>query len=257
MNSENLPKRRAMTPDNARMVRQQGHDAEAEFAELVGGRVNVYGIGRKKDVIDKQNNIHSVKSGNKKWQIFLYGSQRLQKDIDFQASDLLFECLNCFPDKRSDYLTDKTKYKILLQATMKKLKDYLNQDKNKIIFFKKAFLNNGEVDYLTIKEAEVFHIFEGDEAIYLLSESTTVENSQAKRITQMDEQKVIFKLLSNGTTIGEIELRNDSEIHYREIKFWMDREKTLKLLKEKIMGLKTRYDRAIVHGKAISKFQEL
>ena len=84
-----------------------------------------------------------------------------------------------------------------------------------------------------------------------------VENSQAKRIDQMSEQKVVFKIISDGTTIGEIELRNDSNIHYREIKFWMDRVKALQLLKEKIKNSKTQYGRVVAHGKAISKFQEI
>lgn len=49
----------------------------------------------------------------------------------------------------------------------------------------------------------------------------------------MDNQKVIFKY--NKRTIGEIEMRNDSEIHYRQINFWMLKEGTLNLLKEHII----------------------
>lgn len=258
MNTDNQPKRRAMTSENASRVRQQGHDAEAEFAQLIGGKVNVYGIGRKKDVIDQQNNLHSVKSGDKKWQIFLYSYQRLTNDnIDFPVGDLLLKCLKCFPASREGYVKDKIKYKTVLQKVMRELKDYLNRGNNKIVFFKKAFLNNGEVDYFTIKEGEFFHVFEGNEVVRLINQSTRVENSKSKLIGQMDDQKVIFKLIHNSKTIGEIELRNDSDVHYKEMKFWMDREKTLNLLKENIKTSKIRYKRVVVHGQAISKFREV
>jgi len=244
-----------MTSENARMVRQRGHDAEKEFACIIGGKT--HGSGKKKDVIDKRGDIHSVKSGEKKWQIFLYGYNRLMTDIDFQGSNFLRDCLNCFPSSRDKYLLNKIKFKELLTIAMKNLSKYLNKGQNKIIFFKKAFLNNGEVDYLTIKENHQFHVFDGYEAIEALDNSTTISNSKAKRIGQMDAQKVIFILINKGVTIGEIELRNDSDVHYREIKFWMSREKTLNLLKNKINKIKIKYNNVLVHGRAISKFQEL
>lgn len=255
MDQNNEYKRRAMTSENARRVRQQGHDAEEEFANLIGGKT--HGSGKKKDVIDKRGDIHSVKSGDKKWQIFLYRYQRLREDIDFQAAEILIKCLECFPESRQDYIENKNKYKAMLSKVMKSLKNYLNFGNNKKIFFKKAFLNNGEVDYLTIKENENFHVFDGNEVINILDRLTRVENSMAQRSGQVDEQKVIFKLISNGTTIGEIELRNDSNVHYKEIKFWMDREKTLRLLKEEMANTRVRYGKVIVHGRAISRFQEL
>lgn len=254
-NIDPIRKRRAMTPENARRVRQLGHKAEEEFANLIGGKT--HGSGKKKDVIDKRGDIHSVKSGKKKWQIFLYSYQRLQNDIDFQAAELLIKCLDCFPKSRQDYVVNKDKYKILLQLVMRDLKNYLNSGNNKIVFFKKAFLNNGEVDYFTIKEGRSFHIFDGNEVINLLGQSTTVENSKAQREGQIDEQKVVFKLVSDNTTVGEIELRNDSEIHYKKVKFWIDRAKTLKLLKEGINKTKTQYSKVIVRGRAIARFQEI
>ena len=116
-------KRRAMTSENARMVRQRGHDAEKEFACIIGGKT--HGSGKKKDVIDKRGDIHSVKSGEKKWQIFLYGYNRLMTDIDFQGSNFLRDCLNCFPSSRDKYLLNKIKFKELLTIAMKNLSKYL------------------------------------------------------------------------------------------------------------------------------------
>ncbi|OGV96981.1 hypothetical protein A2W24_02555 [Microgenomates group bacterium RBG_16_45_19] len=33
-----------------------------------------------------------------------------------------------------------------------------------------------------------------------------------------------FKLISSNLTLGEIEVRNDSFKHYRQLKFWVDRK---------------------------------
>ena len=112
-----------MTSDRARMVRASGHQAEDEFAELIGGTVYRRGRGRKKDV-EWQGDLFSVKSGDLKWQIFLYGKKRLTEDIDFQGKDFLVACLNSFPDLRKDYVADKFQYKMRLQVAMTNLKDF-------------------------------------------------------------------------------------------------------------------------------------
>jgi len=72
---------------------------------------------------------------------------------------------------------------------------------------------------------------------------------------QVDDQKVTFKFNDGGTTIGEIEMRNDSDVHYREVKFWMDREKTLDLLRLKINTKKSIGDKIITYGKARTRFK--
>ncbi|MEW6481441.1 MAG: hypothetical protein AB1397_00275, partial [bacterium] len=79
-----------------------------------------------------------------------------------------------------------------------------------------------------------------------------VENSKARRITQMPNQKVIFKI--NQRTCGEIEMRNDSEVHYREIKFWLSKIHIVNLLFEKIVPIKQHSNKILVYGKAIKKF---
>lgn len=244
-----------MTSDNARRVRSEGHKAEAEFAELIGG--TVYSSGRKKDVIDKKGDIHSVKSGQKKWQIFLYGAKRFKADLHFYGAEFFLRCIESFPESRADYLANKITYKTFLQKAMKELKDFLSQTNGKKLFLQKAFLNNSEVDYLTIKDGEIFRVFDGLEAVEIIDASTAVFNSKALQTGQYDGQKVTFKLMSDDFTIGEIEMRNDSDIHYREVKFWMDKVKTLDLLKTKIKKEKLKYHKVIAHGKAVDKFKIL
>lgn len=258
-NIKQTRKRRAMTTETARRVRLAGHQAEKEFADLIGGQI--YPGARKKDVVDAQGNIHSVKSGDKKWQIFLYGKKRFEDSVGFLDAQLFIDCIDSFPEARKDYLNNKIKYKLNLQPKMRLLKDFLVSanpiflHSNKLIFLQEAIFHSSEVDYLTIKEGNLFHIFDAGEVIKTINNSTVVANSKAVRKDQMDDQKVIFKLSDKDITIGEIEMRNDSEIHYREVKFWMDREKTLNLLKDKIKPAKRKSERVVARGKAALRFK--
>jgi len=254
-----IRKRRAMTTEEARRVKLAGHAAEKEFADLISGQI--YPGTRKKDVIDKQNNIHSVKSGDKKWQIFLYGRKRFEESIGFLGAKLFINCIDSFPGNRNIYLQNKTKYKSKLQKEMLSLKDFLASNNsaflhsNKLIFLQEAIFHSSEVDYFTVKEKNFFHIFDANEVIKIINDSTIVANSKATQRGQMDDQKVIFKLSDREITIGEIEMRNDSEVHYRQIKFWMDREITLGLLKDKIKPAIKKSERVVVYGKAASRFK--
>lgn len=254
-NSNPTRRRRAMTSENARRVRAEGHKAEQEFATLIGG--TIYSSGRKKDVVDKRGDVHSVKSGEKKWQIFLYSKNRLQQEIDFDGANLLLHCLDSFPNARASYLSNKNRYKNSLKIPMRAMKDFLVEERNKLKFLKKSILNNGEVDYLTIKDGHVFRIFDGNEAVRVIDATTEVVNSKARVRGQLDDQKVVFKIRESGLTIGEIEMRNDSDVHYKEIKFWMDREKTLNLLKRKVGTERNKYGGVVAHGDAIRRFRVL
>ena len=257
-------KSRAMTTENARRVKLAGHKAEEEFANLIQGYK--YPGSKKKDIVDTQGNVHSIKSGDKKWQIFLYSKNRFETSIGFLGAKLFLDCINSFPEKRKDYLKNKEIFKISLQKPMQNLKDFLSKKDNspyflhgtKIIFLQEALFHGSEVDYLTIKEGVVFNIFDAREVIGTIDESIEIANSKAmQQLGQMDDQKVIFKSNIDGTTIGEIEMRNDSDIHYKQVKFWMDREKTLNLLRLKIIKKKQVGANIITYGKAINRFKLL
>jgi hypothetical protein len=256
-----IRKRRAMTTEQARRVKLAGHEAEKEFADLIGGYK--YPGSKKKDVVDNQGNVHSIKSGDKKWQIFLYGRNRFETSIGFLGAKLFLDCINSFPAKRNDYLKNKETFKISLQKPMNNLREFLLKTENtpyflhgtKIIFLQEALFHSSEVDYLTIKEDSVFHIFDSGEVIRVIDDSVGIFNSKAEQSGQMNDQKVVFRLHDGGTTIGEIEMRNDSDVHYREIKFWMDREKTLDLLRSKITTKKQVSDKIVTYGKAKTRFK--
>lgn len=82
MNMDNkIHKKRGLDSEGARKVRQQGHDDALEFALSIGLNSDYQNDSKaKKDVIDPSGDGHSVKSGNKKWQIFLYGVNRFETD---------------------------------------------------------------------------------------------------------------------------------------------------------------------------------
>jgi len=115
--------------------------------------------------------------------------------------------------------------------------------------------NSGEVDFLVIKEKDIFHVFFSREVVDILTQNFEVENSKARGKNQFDDQKVIFKV--QGKTYGEIEMRNDSDIHYREVKFWLDKNLIYNLLKKEITKSKEFNKRIILYGKAINKLFKL
>ena len=231
--AKEIKKRRAMTTEAASKVKRSGHNIEYEFAKLIGGEV-IVGL-EKGDVRDVAGNLHSVKGAEKKWQIFLYGKARFENDFNIPGRKLIIECINSFPGSWAQYKSNKVKYKHVLQPAMRKLKDYLSKAKNSTLFLIKSFLDGKKVKYLTIKEGDIFHVFDGVEAMEKIDAFTSVENSKARTKGQMDDLKVVFKVNeAQKTTIGEIELRTDRFEKFRRVKFWMLRDKTLHLLKSKI-----------------------
>lgn len=175
-----------------------------------------------------------MKSGVKKWQIFLYSKSRFKEDPIFQGvnrlGDLFIQCIDCFPENRQEYLNDKDSAKTRLQTYMKELKNELSDPKILKAFLEKSLFNAGEVTFFVIKKDEEFHIFWNEDVVNTIANNLQVENSKARIAGEFDAQKVVFKLKSNKTTLGEIEMRNDSDIHYREVKFWLSKPLTTRLL---------------------------
>lgn len=255
-----MAKKKAMTSEKASYVKRKGHADAREFAELLGiGKEYRSEPQAKKDVIDLEGHSYSVKSGEKKWQIFLYGKTRFGKDYTFKGmnglGELFLQCIESFPESRGDYLRNKELYKKCLQKPMRELCQKLKEKRVLAAFIDKSIFNSGEVDFLVIKDSEVFHVFWSREVVEALTNNYEVENSKARGKNQFDNQKVVFKVLDK--THGEIEMRNDSEIHYREIKFWLDKKLTFNLLRSQIKRVKSIADRVVLYGKAINKLANI
>lgn len=254
-----MPRKKAMSSKKAREVKLRGHQIAREFAKCLGiGKEFNSDPRAKKDVIDADGHSYSVKSGEKKWQIFLYSKTRFESDFIFKGmdglGDLFLECINSFPEDRNKYLKDRNLYKGNLQIPMRKLCKKLKKFKIRAAFIDKSLFNCGEVDFLAIYENNKFYIFYSREVVDYLAKSYRVENSRARNSYQMDDQKVVFKV--NGKTYGEIEMRNDSDVHYREVKFWMDRNRNFNLLKEGIIQERRLGEGVILRGEAIKKLDK-
>ena len=248
--------KRAMSSEQTSKVKLKGYAREKEFANLIGlDDEYKHDKKAKKDVIDFNGDGHSVKSGEW-WQIFLYSANRIKSDYGFLAmngmGELILECLNAFPEKREDYEKDKNFYKNKLKIPMQALCDKL-QNKNRLkAFLSKAIFNGGEVQFLTVFATDdLIYIFYFEDVVDILANFLTVENSKARQSGQFDKQKVLFKY---GVNVGEIEVRNDSIAHYREIKFRFNAAKITNLLKEKIKNYDKFNEKIYRYGKAIKKF---
>jgi len=251
-------KKRGLSSEDARKVRQKGHDDALEFALLIGLNSD-YNNDRtaKKDVIDPSGDAHSLKSGEKKWQIFLYGRTRFTEDDLFQTMNgigqLLVECIDAFPESFNDYVSDKLSAKEACRIPMRKLKDLL-QDKRRVkSFINKAMFNGGEVNYLTVRHNDLYHIFLNKDVVDIFATSINVENSKAFSKNQVPEQKVIFKY--QNINLAELEMRNDSAIHYRQIRFNMLKQRMMKLLFDNFSNRKKQFNsKVFVYGNATKKF---
>lgn len=257
METPRMRKSRASSSDEARRYRQQGHDDALLFALSIGLDEDYKNDQQaKKDVIDPSGDAHSVKSGKKKWQIFLYGLNRFETDAFFRVMNgigqHLIDCINSFPTTFEEYQTNKAVAKERLKPHMVALAEKL-RDKHRLkAFLSKSIFNGGEVNYLTVYEDDKFHVFWGKEVLQMMANNLEVANSKARQAGQFSDQKVVLKY--QGVNLGEVEMRNDSLTHYREIRFNMLKPKAMKLLFENITIKKEYNDSVIVYGGAIKRF---
>jgi hypothetical protein len=252
-----IRKKRALSSEMARLVRQSGHDDALEFALAIGLPKDYKNDPKaKKDVIDPSGDAHSVKSGIKKWQVFLYGLGRFESDDAFKVMDgigaLLAECINAFPAAFMDYQAGKQVAKERLRVHMRALLQKFSDKSRLRAFLSKSLFNGGEVNYLTVKSDGMFHVFLNKDVVDVLSDNFEVANSRAIRVGDTAEQKVIFKY--RGTNAAELEMRNDSAVHYREIRFNMMKPRVMALLLDKLPVTAQYNEKVMVHGNASKMF---
>lgn len=249
--------KRALTTEMARIVRQRGFNDAREFAMAIGLMHDYKNDPQaKKDVIDPSGDAHSVKSGNVKWQIFLYGQTRFQTDDAFKVMNglgaLLLQCIDAFPKEFEDYEKDKNAAKVRLQKPMREIAEKLQEKSRLRAFLNKSLFNGGEVNYLTVKDKDRFHVFLNKDVIDVLGDNLEVCNSRAISISQKPEQKVLLRY--KGLNLGELEMRNDTVIHYRQIRFNMLKKKVMTLLYERIPKTNVYNEMVDVYGGASKTF---
>lgn len=250
-------RRRALSSEDARRIRLRGHEDAREFAQAIGLPSDYKNDPRaKKDVIDPSGDAHSVKSGEKKWQIFLYGLGRFWADDAFGAmngiGDALADCINAFPSNFRAYQRDKAAAKERLRRPMRRLAELLQDKRILRAFLNKSIFNAGEVNYLTAKHEGIFHVFLDQDVVQVFNDNLEVCNSRARTAAQTPEQKVLFRY--NGLNLGELEMRNDSEVHYRQVRFNMIKPRVMALLFEKLPLTRQFTDKVRVYGNASKRF---
>lgn len=258
-------RKRAMTPEQASLKKISGHVNEYDFAELIGGAVNLGSPTDKKDVIDQQHRSHSVKGGTW-WQIFLYAKSRLLTNTIFRGlgniAEFMIQCIDAFPEDRSDYLADKQVAKIRLQEPMRLLKQEIEKPDLFPALLEKSLFNGGEVNYLSILPHNLpnvlpigekhFHVFSQRDVVNLLSTHLEIRNSKARNRRQMDDQKVIFRF--NNRNLGEIEIRTDSDTHYKLIKWRVNSPAVFGILTSNLKSVTLVNQQISVYGSARNTF---
>ena len=250
-----LRRSRASKPEQARNVRQQGHANALAFALAIGMQADYRNDPQaKKDVIDPSGDSHSLKSGKKKWQIFLYGRGRFENDDGFQAlngvGELLIHCIDTFPPEFDDYRRNPNPSKQRLRTPMRELKDRFQRKALLRAFLMKSIFNGGEVNYLTVLHEDQYHVFLNSDVVRLMGDAFEVTNSGSQG-DNPPEQKVLFR--HNGRNVGELEMRNDGLRHYQQVRFNMHIPQAVSLLLT-IEPSQAFNEQVMVYGAAIRRF---
>ncbi|MDR3163305.1 MAG: hypothetical protein LBT81_05565 [Helicobacteraceae bacterium] len=106
------------------------------------------------------------------------------------------------------------------------------QDKSRLaVFPAKSFLNGNEAWFLTIKYDGIHHVFYYKDIIWASTNNSSIADSKAMHTSQFNNQKALPKI--NGVNAGELEVLNDSEFHYNEINFYLNKHKILPCCNQK------------------------
>lgn len=289
-----INRRRAPGSDISREKKLGGHKNEFVYAALIGGST-ISGTG-KGDVKDLSGLLHSVKSG-KKWQVFLYRYDRIEKSkylselrscLDAFTTDYdryVVDRIKCIELKEflveekgresvsrmpndvvkkklgpNEYVKAKERLAEATQRVCTKLsnKAFLTE------FLAEALFNGLEVSYLAVKDGGYFRVFSRNDVLRVLADELSPANSRAGHVPEdynVDGQKVLLRYSKGDKdkNIVEIEIRNDSEQHYREVRFNMYSKDFLSLLLGKNAALKSMKlrDGVILYGMAIDGLQKV
>lgn len=243
-------KKHGMTSEKASRVKNRGHKKEHLFASLIGGKV-IKGVN-KIDVYDKYNNGYTIKGGSEvkgksgtegRWQLFLFGRNKFEKDTDFPARDIFIKILDSFPKTRIEYDIKPEFYKERVKSPMTKLKDYLSNKKNVRLFFDKAIFNF-KLNFLVIYSDDVFHIFDKEDILNIFAKDFRVINNSST-------QKVVFQYKDKLWV--EIEVRK-TEGKFPSILLITNKSKIIRLLSDNIKNLEKKTESLYAYGKAIETF---
>jgi hypothetical protein len=115
---------------------------------------------------------------------------------------------------------------------------------------------------LAVKDGAYFRVFSRSDVLKVLADELSPANSRAGHVPEdynVDGQKVLLRYSKGDKdkNIVEIEIRNDSEQHYREVRFNMYSKDFLALLLGENADLESKKirDGIILYGMAIDGLQ--
>jgi hypothetical protein len=135
-------------------------------------------------------------------------------------------------------------------------------------FLGEALFNNEEVSFLAIKDTtykkdDLFKVFAKEDVLDIFSSQLFPEVSKAGNVPEdynVPAQKTLLCYLrANGKSknIVEIEIRNDSDVHYRQVRFNMYSKDALTLLLERAepLPINETYSGVKVYGRAVKNLE--
>ena len=284
-----INRRRSPSSEISRDKKLSGHKNEEIFAELINAEV-LKGT-QKGDVKDKSENLYSIKSVKKwQIFLYSYTriqSSRYLKLLKpcldafpINYEEYLRDRTHCISFKETyqknngydaiktlsneevkknvghnTYINAKEKLREISIVNADKLKDKILL-KN---FYNEAIFNNNEVEYLVIRVKKIeiqYLVFHRDDVLEALSASSFPSYSKAGRVPidyNVEGQKTLlcYELNQKAKNLVEIEIRNDSPTHYRQIRFNMYSKDTIDILSQSV-SQKESFGKIDLYGKAIT-----
>lgn len=240
-----MGKPRRMSSRKASHVNKQGHKEEQKLADFLGR--DSYGGVDKKDNLDKDGEIHSLKAGLKRSQWFLLSRNTLREGEPWACLNGLGQIMGAASDAVTqtatydEYKTHKSPKRIAakkaLAGRMRQLLRKLEgtdipagpaRSRHRLRRIKAilsgAIFRGNECTYLTWKDRDSgeYHIYHRDNVLDVLSKNVVLRNSKARSAMEDDDQKVIFdyphpnpkRLPWAGI---EIEIRTSTKGHYGRV----------------------------------------
>jgi hypothetical protein len=139
----------------------------------------------------------------------------------------------------NEYLDSKIK----LATATSKVCSYLSIKNNLRDFLEEAFFSGSQVQFLAITKSPMctdskFRVFDRNDVVDVLERKIIVDSSMAGRDVRdlnVAAQKVLLKHVNPKgklVNLGEIEIRNDSSTHYREVRFNVYSKEILQILND-------------------------
>lgn len=115
---------------------------------------------------------------------------------------LLTECISAFPATYVEYQRDKIAAKERLRIPMVKLAEKLKERSRLKAFLNKSLFNGGEVNYLTVKQDGIFHVFLNRDVVDAFGDNLEVCNMTKCWYMEMPQSVLAVGILIKNNPIS-------------------------------------------------------